>query len=85
MKRWTLDDFSRTKTILIRAATRDVAEQALQEWLSLNDGLEVRDDTKSVRNIPGFELRSGDRIAPAVELTCQYRRPSQARERKASR
>lgn len=69
--RWTIDHLAREQLIVVHADSLEVAQEALDQWMSRNADIELI--AKSTGHIPYFQLRDGTTVADGVKLVCQYR------------
>jgi hypothetical protein len=69
---WMLDLDDATQTIVIHAATEDVAHERLHWWLSEHPDMKVVFDSDRVEPVSSFTLRSGVMVRDGVRLVCRY-------------
>jgi hypothetical protein len=72
--RWTLDDFSENQTLVIRAASLEVAQGILRWWLSKNPEVELENDSQDIQLGSEFTLHDGTAVADGIELSYRYRK-----------
>ena len=70
---WAIDDLADTQTIVIHAKTKDIAQAALDWWLSRNRPIELLNDKVSTESISEFKLQDGSTINDGVRITYRYR------------
>jgi hypothetical protein len=72
MTLWTLDDYSESHTVVIKAQTLEVAQVKLQWWLSINTDVELISNSRMIQTIQEFTLQDGTVVHNGIKLSYQY-------------
>lgn len=68
---WQVNDDRTAGRLEVDASSEKIGEQALERWLASHPDVAVHE--KTVHAIAQVTLQSGQRIAPAVRISCHYR------------